>query len=696
MAVTEGTQRFQDLRLDTGRIESGRALRCEGDTNHDEDTDCEERRLPEQHGYLDFKKGSPQPHTEQIGRLDSLSGHTPTPPIPITIPYSHGGQNESFRGDPSPPSATQQSQQSSLDDFLQNRRTSITFDPTLKLDCGARQHMEQPLQRSSYSRTRGRSLLGTMAEFMEHQRRAHSESDRNRFDPVTGEPLPQHRRNERDGPHVGQLRHPLLPSTVDELARESQNDPPEPMTSDATLSPPEEEVPTPPENQNDFLLSPVTASPIVHPHSYEEKSTSRRIDRSQTAAADFFSRAGSLHKSPLISTGRQTDRQASRRSLSSSTKSPKSAASSYLASFSASRRSRNGNGNDFEARPASPDAEGQTVGDDYVLGKQIGFGGFSVIKEAFNMRPDGSQRKVAVKIVRRNIEGKNEMQNEQVQAEFDHEVDLWRFLRHPRILPLEAIYKTEDATFCFIPLNTGGTLFDLVRANRSGLPSHLAKRYAYQLATAIRYLHEDARVAHRDIKLENCLLDTSVEPPNVRVCDFGMAEWITNDSVSSFDDPPSPHINSTDRPPQRNIGPSDTSTSAFAGGSLEYAAPEIVQVARSHSPGQQREAERGIVSPASDIWALGVCIYTLIVGSRPFQDSFQPRVVMAILAGDWDHERLVEKGGEDALDLVAGCLEMDIHKRWDINEVLGSAWMREEDEKSGDQDGFGAGAWALS
>ena len=69
---------------------------------------------------------------------------------------------------------------------------------------------------------------------------------------------------------------------------------------------------------------------------------------------------------------------------------------------------------------------------------------------------------------------------------------------------------------------------------------------------------------------------------------------------------------------------------------------------------------------------------------------------MAILAGDWDHERLVEKGGEDALDLVAGCLEMDIHKRWDINEVLGSAWLREEDEKSSDQDGFGSGAWALS
>lgn len=563
----------------------------------------------------------------------------------------------------------------------------------LKFDSGARHHMEQPLQKPAKSRSRGRSLLQALKEDMERQQRAHSESDRNQYDSATGELLPHDRRKERDGPHVGELRHPLLPATVDELARESQTDLPASMTSAATLSPSMEEIRTPPDSQtNEFLLSPVTASPILHPHSYEERSSYRHYnDRSHTAAADFFGRAGSLRKSPQIATSRQE----ARRSISS-TKSPKSAASSFLAAFSRSRGSRNGNGGDgHDNRPVSPDAEGQTIGDDYVLGKQIGFGGFSVVKEAFRMNSDGSQRQLAVKIVRRNIEGKSEIENEQAQAEFDHEVELWRFLKHPRILPLEAVYKTDDATFCFIPLNKGGTLFDLVRANRSGLPPYLARRHTYQLSTAIRYLHEDARVAHRDIKLENCLLDTSVDPANVRLCDFGMAEWITNDSPSSFDDPPSPNINCADRPPQRNMGPSDTSTSAFAGGSLEYAAPEIVNLALSqNSPGQQREAQRGVVSPASDIWAMGVCIYTLIVGSRPFQDAFQPRVTMAILGGEWDRERLREKGGEDALELVMGCLEMDLQERWDINEVLGSTWLREEVERNGDQEG-GYGGWGL-
>lgn len=528
-----------------------------------------------------------------------------------------------------------------------------------------------------------------MSDEQERQECAHGESGRNHYNLVLGQKLSCDTGTERHRLQVGQLRHPLLPDTVNELARESQPDLPESMISEATLSPPFEEVPTPSDNKNDYLQSPLTASSLFHPHSYDEKSSYRRyFDRSQSAASDFFSHANSLRKNPLINTTtRHAERRAARRSTSSSAKSPKSAASSFLASFSGGGRCRNGIGGDaFDVRPVPPDAEGQTVGDDYVLGKQIGFGGFSVIKEAFRLNPDGSQRKLAVKVVRRNIEGKSEIENEQAQAEFDHEVDLWRFLRHPRILPLEAVYKTEAATFCFIPLYKGGTLFDLVRVNRQGLAPDLAKRFTYQLAIAIRYLHEDARVAHRDIKLENCLLDTTVDPPNVTLCDFGMAEWLTNDSISSFSGPPSPTYNSSDRPPQRNIGPSDTSTSAFAGGSLEYAAPEIVRVASSPSPIPQQEGVAGVVSTASDIWALGVCTYTLIVGSRPFQNSFQPRVVMAILAGDWDRERLKEKGGDEAMELVSGCFEMELDKRWDIDDVLGSWWLRDEVERDCEQE----------
>ena len=87
--------------------------------------------------------------------------------------------------------------------------------------------------------------------------------------------------------------------------------------------------------------------------------------------------------------------------------------------------------------------------------------------------------------------------------------------------------------------------------------------------------------------------------------------------------------------------------------------------------------ERAIVSPAVDIWAYGVCVYSMVVGSRPFQDAFQPRVVMAIVAGDWNRALIAEKGGDEVEQLVSGCLEMDDSQRWDISRIVDSAWLEE-------------------
>jgi serine/threonine protein kinase len=331
------------------------------------------------------------------------------------------------------------------------------------------------------------------------------------------------------------------------------------------------------------------------------------------------------------------------------------------------------NGDGLDTGTIACDAEGQTIGDDYVLGKQIGYGGFSTIKQVTQLQ-EGKYRTLAVKIVRRQIEGKTEAENEQVQAEFEHEVELWRFLNHPNILPLEAVYKLDEATFCFIPLNLGGTLFDLVRSNRKGVPPHVTKSYSYQLAAALRYLHLDARVVHRDVKLENCLIEPSSDggPGVLRLCDFGMAEWLSTDTMSG---PPSPEFNDVDRPPRKPYGPADTSTSAFAGGSLEYAAPELLHIAKRLK--NSETPERAVVSPAVDIWAYGVCVYSMVVGSRPFQDAFQPRVVMAILAGDWNRALLADKAGGDVEQLVSGCLEMDDAQRWDISRIVDCAWLEE-------------------
>ena len=532
---------------------------------------------------------------------------------------------------------------SSLEHYIHNRKTSISFDKEVRLDSGERHSMAIPLHKSVKDRPRGRSLLQEMAEEKRKKDRAHSESDKTHYDPLTGQELPKYQKQRMDMIwNRGESRHPLLQTTSDALAGEAMGDHPVSLTSASTLSPPTEDASTPPQSPK-RIQSPRTQSPRAF--SYEDTSSPW---------------------SHMKSARRQTS---GRRASRQSTNSGKSPASSFLRAFSYS--SRGSNDGDYD-RPPSPDSEGQTIGEDYVLGKQIGYGGFSVIKEVFQ----GTGRRLAVKIVRRNIANKDEAENESAQTEFEHEVEIWRFLRHNHVLPLEAVYKTDFATFCFIPLNIGGTLFDVVRANRQGLAPRTAMDYAAQLASALRYLHEDAHVTHRDVKLENCLLDTSVEPHNVRLCDFGMSEWLSSDN-DTYASPSSPgHSGIPDRPPSRAMGPSESSTSAFAGGSLEYAAPEILRA--SETPAGP---DGFTVDPAVDIWAFGVCVYALVCGSRPFQSSFQPRIAISILRGEWDQERLCDKGGDDVSELVRGCLALKAYERWDIRDIISSAWLRDECEK---------------
>ncbi|KIY03719.1 uncharacterized protein Z520_00410 [Fonsecaea multimorphosa CBS 102226] len=577
-----------------------------------------------------------------------------------------------------------------IDQFMRRRNPSVSFNNEIKLDSGHRQSMQDPLEKPSKARERGRSLFQAMAEAQKSSR-AHSESERSHYDPITGRHLPRYSQSPpREQARVGEGRFPLLQTTVDALARESHPHLPHTMSmlSDSALSSDEQAIAVP--EDDNYLLSPAAASPIANQaFSYDEpkqfrRTASQRWREGDTSASpqDFFARAGSLRNKSM----RDIAGRASRRDTSGSARSPRSAASSYLRAFSMSSGT---NGEGADAGPLACDSEGQTIGDDYVLGKQIGYGGFSTIRQVTQLQ-DSKHRILAVKIVRRQIEGKNETENEQAQAEFEHEVELWRFLNHPNILPLEAVYKLDDATFCFIPLNTGGTLFDLVRTNRKGVPQELCKSYSYQLASALRYLHLDARVVHRDVKLENCLIEPSIDggPGLLRLCDFGMAEWLSTDSMSG---PPSPEFNDADRPPRKPFGPADTSTSAFAGGSLEYAAPEILRIADRMKA--DVSVERAIVSPAVDIWAYGVCVYSMIVGSRPFQNSFQPRVVMAILGGDWNRAVLSDKGGTDAHELVSGCLEMDEALRWDITRVVDCAWLEELAGQEDNQQGMNG--WRL-
>lgn len=347
---------------------------------------------------------------------------------------------------------------------------------------------------------------------------------------------------------------------------------------------------------------------------------------------------------------------------------------------------------DLPEEKIEPDDEGQEIGDSgWIIGRKIGYGGYSEVKEVSTMDPLTGRKVVhAVKILRKRTEkARDETENEQLQTEFEHEIAIWRFLRHRYILPLIAVYDTPFATFCINRLNLGGTLHDLVRSRRQqyreadrGLSAPHAKRYTYQLAAALRYLHEDVHVVHRDIKLENCLLDMSApdsatQGGNILLCDFGMADFLQPEAR----DEPEPDEGA------HNIGPAGTSSrlGGLAGpadlnnrdttltimGSLEYAAPEIVN------------ATTTLFSRKADIWAFGCVVYAMIAGNLPFRHAMREKLVIMIEKTQWDVAPLygapaVRGGGlagTAAVDFVRACLTHDSEDRWGVAECLGSRWL---------------------
>lgn len=573
--------------------------------------------------------------------------HSATPPISVPRPDGRPvGDDDDF------PHKPDDVQGSPLDNYLHTRRPSISFNPNILLDSGSPHPLEEPLAKGDVknrpaqkfeSRTSGlRNALSQDDDDLDEPRPEPWGSESKRFQDQRGIP-------------TGASRSQSVVSPGSDPITGTELDHPTSLTSLSTASPLNDEVRTPPESAKDSLLSPLCITSPTQQFSSPE-------DHSSSWSGGLVTPFGSKSRSSTLdrsSSLRNSTRFGSRRSTTSSGKSP---ASMFLSMWSGQ-----------EEPAAQPDDEGQMVGTDYVLGKQIGFGGFSTVKEAFKVEEQGGAKRLAVKIVKKHVSGRSERENEDVQAEFDHEVQVWRYLSHPNVLTLDAVYETDFATFCFTKLHIGGTLFDLVRQNRQGLDPRLAKKYSYQLACAIRYLHEDARVVHRDIKLENCLLDPVKAPDGTDsstlvLCDFGMAEWMATDHGG---DGPDPYDEVADRPPIKQMGPAGSSTSVA--GSLEYASPELLQ------------ATDGFVHPSVDIWAFGVIVFTVVVGSRPFQDSFAPRIQANIIGGKWNQDAIfgdatdeaLRKDREDALELVKGCLEMDVDKRWTIRDVLGCSWLHE-------------------
>ena len=302
-----------------------------------------------------------------------------------------------------------------------------------------------------------------------------------------------------------------------------------------------------------------------------------------------------------------------------------SPAAMFLSAFTSTQRSS-----------PNPDDEGQIISG-YTLGDIVGYGATSIIRKASSTSGDV----VAVKIIRRAdlVKAGNAAQ---ARRRLQHEASIWSALSHEHILPLFSATYTPHADYFFTLYCPEGSLFDILKRDGSpALPQDDVGTMFRQVVRGLRYLHEISLLVHRDMKLENVLVD---EMGMCRISDFGMSRFIGSDDSDDEDLPghdqlpdmishgmhravslsSKRHLGNIQR--HRNSTSSNRPIHRPQPGSLPYAAPELLlpQTSDMLHP-----------HPRQDIWALGVMLYTLLTGRLPFADSFEPRLQMKILKGEF-------------------------------------------------------------
>eukprot|EP00826_Nyctotherus_ovalis_P059438 TRINITY_DN8265_c0_g1_i2.p1 TRINITY_DN8265_c0_g1~~TRINITY_DN8265_c0_g1_i2.p1 ORF type:complete len:382 (+),score=78.88 TRINITY_DN8265_c0_g1_i2:137-1282(+) len=205
--------------------------------------------------------------------------------------------------------------------------------------------------------------------------------------------------------------------------------------------------------------------------------------------------------------------------------------------------------------------------DCYQIGREIGRGAYAVVKEC--TRKQQVSNTYALKVY-----SKDKLQVPQRRRNVTREMQILKKLDHPHVIHL---YETIDAPshlYLVFEHARGGSLYSHIRSSQNKkLPESEAKRIFIQIADALRYCHRMG-VVHRDLKLENILLDDNKD---VKLIDFGF-------SIIA--------------------GKSDKLT-LFCG-TPSYMAPEIA-------------SRKGYHGFPIDVWSLGIILHAMLTGKFPFK-----------------------------------------------------------------------------
>jgi serine/threonine protein kinase/formylglycine-generating enzyme required for sulfatase activity len=238
----------------------------------------------------------------------------------------------------------------------------------------------------------------------------------------------------------------------------------------------------------------------------------------------------------------------------------------------------------------------------YIIRRLLGRGGFGAVWLADD---EELQRQVAIKVPRRT-----QLSTEESVAEFLHEARMAAALKHANLVTIYDVGRLDDGA-CYVVMEyiQGRSLAEQFKLARLKVES--AAQLVERVAEAVHQAHKQGLV-HRDLKPANILLDESGQP---HVVDFGLA------------------IHEQQQPVLRGE----------RSGTPAYMAPEQVR-GESHR-----------LDGRTDIWSLGVVLYELLTGRRPFIGPAGPDLFDEIEHRDPKPPRQIDDGIPSELERI--CLK---------------------------------------
>jgi serine/threonine protein kinase len=187
--------------------------------------------------------------------------------------------------------------------------------------------------------------------------------------------------------------------------------------------------------------------------------------------------------------------------------------------------------------------------------------------------------------------------------------------RHPFVVKLFYAFQDHERLYLILEYAQGGELFHHLELERM-FTEEVAAFYMAEIVLALEHLHHNVRVIYRDLKPENCLLDSE---GHLLLTDFGLSKVALEEE--------------------------DSRTNSILG-TIEYMAPEVVQ---------------GIAYDfAVDWWSLGAIGFDLLTGSPPFTGNNHTKIQQNILKQKLQLPYFL---GPDAKDLLTRLLRKDPSKR---------------------------------